>query len=50
MYDGKRGVVGEEEEGEPGAEMVGKGSVRQSFKIFPLRFRALFVMLKLEAG
>lgn len=49
MYDGKRGVVGEEEE-EPGAEMVGKGSVPQSFKPFPLRFRALFVILKLEAG
>lgn len=38
--------MGEEEEG-PGAERVRKG---QSFKTFPLRFRALLVILKLEAG
>lgn len=41
--------MGEEKE-ESGAERVGKGSVRQSFKTFPLRFRALLVILKLEAG
>lgn len=33
-----------DEEEEPGAE---EGSVRQSFKTFPLRFRALIVKLKL---
>lgn len=45
----KWGVVGGEEE--PGAERVGGGvSVLRSFKTFPLRFRALIVIVKLEAG
>lgn len=43
MYDGKKRE-------EAGAKTVRKGSVRQSFNIFSLRFRALIVILKLEAG